>query len=299
MRKFLLWLKSLNRKQVAADAGIFIGLFFVFLYLTFPYDIIRDTVVQRIESQGKVTASIGSIEPFRLFGVRIKDLKVADAEEPAKVLLNIDETRVRIRPTELLLGRLWIDFDVDAAGGGVAGSYCRRKTANDLAMNFVDFRLAKYGFRDLARKFGQIDVDGVIGGDFNMHFASGSHKSTSGALNLNLNKLRIANLNFNNKTFPNINFEPGRLSMEMQQQIFKLSDFTLKGDNLSLKASGQVTINQDNPKKSRVNVSFKFKPSEEFEQSLGIIAMGLGEADPDGYYGYTLNGPFDNLTPHK
>jgi type II secretion system protein N len=294
MRKFLVWLKGLNRTQVALHGGLFIALFLIFLYLTFPYDIIRDVIAQKLEAQGKVQVAIGSIKPFRLFGVRIKDLRIADIDDATKVFLNVDETRVRVRPTQLFLGRVWLDFDVYAYGGGLAGSYCRHGSANDVAINFVDFGL-RNALREFTRQVGQLDVDGTLGGDFNAHFSAGAKKGNSGALHLSLDKLRVANINLAGQQLPNLKFEPGKLAMELQQNIFKLSDFTLKGDNLSLKASGQVYINETSPSKSRLTLTFKFKPSEEFESGLGLLAMGLPAADADGYYETHVSETFDSL----
>jgi type II secretion system protein N len=284
-----------DKPRAAVNAALFLALFVVFLYLTFPYDIVRDTIVQKLESQGKVHVTIGDIEPFRLSGVRITDLKIADADDERKVLLGVDEARLRVRPTQLALGRVWVDFDIYAYGGGFAGSFCRRGGILDLAMNFADLRLAKYDIRELAKKYGQLDVDGTIGGDFSMHVIKGQRKGNSGALNLNLDRLRLANITMLGSTLPNIAFEPGKLSMELQHQQFKLNDFSLKGDNLSVQASGQVFVNEDTPKKSRVNLNVKFKPSDELEDGLGVLAMGLGEPDSDGYFEYRVNGPFDNL----
>jgi len=299
MRKILVWLRNHNWQRLLANTALFVGLFLIFLYLTFPYDVIRETIAEKLEGQGKFGVTIGAINPFRLTGVRMTGLILSDVNDPKKVYLDIDEARVRVRPTQLLRGRLWMDFDIYAYGGGIAGSFCKHGAVFDMAMNFVDLHLQKYRTREIVSKYGQFDLDGVAGGDFNMHVAKGSRKGNSGGLNLSLDRLKIANIIILGKQLPNLSFEPSKLSMELQQHQFKLNDFNLKGNALEVKANGQVFVNEDTLSKSRLNITLKMKLGDEIDEALGILAMGLGEPDNDGFYTYRLNGPLDNISARK
>jgi hypothetical protein len=52
---------------------------------------------------------------------------------------------------------------------GIAGSLCKRGLLVDVAMNFAGLKLAKYQTRDLVRKVGQMDLAGVLRGNFEAH----------------------------------------------------------------------------------------------------------------------------------
>ena len=295
MRKLLGRLKALNWRQVLLYGGLFSVLFVFFLYLTFPFEIVRDLIVEKFESQGKFEVAIQDISPFRLSGVEIKGLKVSDPEKAGKVYFNLDEVRLRVRPTQLLLGRLWLDFDLYAYGGGMAGSFCSHSGTVDLAANFVNLTLNKYNLRDLVSQYGQFDIDGILNGDFNIHFNRTARQGNSGAVNLSYDKLRLVNVTLIGKTIPNMTFEPGKISLELKHRNFKINDFNLKGNNLELSAGGQIFINDTNPTKSSLSLNMKMKPSAEVEDAMGLLAYGLGEPDDSGYYQIRLNGPLDKL----
>jgi hypothetical protein len=142
-------------------------------------------------------------------------------------------------------------------------------------------------------------MDGVISGDFNFHYAKGARRGNSGGLNMTFDRLRAANVVILGKPLPNLTFEPSKLSMELQNKVFKLSEFDLKGNHVELKANGQIYMNDETPRKSRANFTLKFKPSDEFDEALGVLVMGLGAPDAEGFYDFRMNGPLDNISARK
>ncbi len=289
MRKQLAGLKFLKTREFWLHAGLFAVLFVVFAYLTFPFDAVTNFVVQKIESHGNFRVDIDKLRPFHLSGVKITGLRLRDTKDPRKVYLDLDEARVRIRPTQALRGRIWVDFDLYAYGGGVAGSLCRHKGIYDVAVNFVDIKLNKYRTKEVSRDFGQFDLAGVIGGQMEANIFPQKRRNNRGSLTLDIDQLRIANIDLLGKKFPNLAFEPSRISLALKQQNLRFDEVSLKGDHVELQADGTITVNQNNPSRSRANLTVKFKPSEEFEDALGVIAYALGTPDVDGFYTKRIN----------
>lgn len=289
MRKPINWIKQLNWKPILAYSGLFALVFVIFLYLTFPFDAVTNTLIQKLESQGKFRVEIKELSPFRLTGVKVTGLQLRDAEDPRKVFLDLEDVRVRLRPTQLLRGRLWVDFDVYLYGGGVAGSLCRHGGVVDLAFNFVDLDLTGYKTREVARQVGQFDLGGILSGDMTASINSQVRRNNQGSLNLNLDKLRVMNIDVLGKKFPDLTFEPGRVSFALNRQNFNVKEFALKGNHVELDVGGNVFVNETNLGRSRANLTVKFKPSEAFEDALGVLAFGLGSADDEGYYTYKIN----------
>ena len=289
MRKLINWLVNVKWKQTIGYAALFLFLFVMFLYLTFPYDAIKDTIVKRIESQGNISVTIDKISPFRLAGFRIKDLQITNPAEKNQVYLSLDEVRLRLRLTQLLIGRLWLDFDVYAYEGGIAGSFCKRRQIFDLAVNFAGLRLAKYSTRDVVRKMGSLDLDGIITGQLEMHLNQAQKRDNNGFLNMNLDKMQASNIKFLTSEIPNMTFEPGQIQLRLQNQNFQVQTFYLKGNHLELDLSGRIATNND-LKRSNLFLNLRFKPSDELEESLGMLMYAMNEADDEGFYKLSING---------
>ena len=298
MRKVFGWIKNLKWKNVLGYGALFSVLFLVFLYLTFPYDIIRDAIVRQIESRGSLRANIEDISPFRLTGVRLKGLKLSNAADPTQVYLNLNEIRVRVRPMQLLRGRIWLDFDLYAYDGGAAGSYCKRGPVSDVALNFVGMRLSKYSTRDVIRKFGVGELDGVLSGQFELHYNPAMKRNSTGLLNLNIDKLKIANATILSSKLPDMTFEPGRIAMKMQNQAFQIEEFALKGNQVEMDLTGRITLG-DSFKNTRLFLNFRFKPSDDLESALGMLMMGLKEPDANGFYTISINGAPGNIRTRR
>jgi len=294
MRKLTNMLRNADWKRLLSYAALFFVLFFVFLYLTFPFDTIRDAMVKRIESQGSLNVDIEQISPFRLFGFRIEGFKLANATDPSQVYINLDELRVRLRPSQLLRGRLWFDFDIYAYGGGIAGSYCKRGEVNDLALNFVNLNLNKYGTRDVVRTYGTMDLGGTLSGNLEAHLNKANRRANSGFFNLNLDQLRVANIKILNNELPDLVFEPGRVAFTLNTQSFKVDQFDLKSPHLEVQLSGRITLAEE-LKRSRLLLTLKYKLSEDIESALGVMALALKEPDSEGFYRLRLTGPLNKL----
>ncbi len=302
MRKLIAWLRGLNWKLTLGYCALFFVLFFVFLYLTFPYNSVRDAIVRQVESlQGaegtsamRMRVEVADVSPFRLTGVRLQGVKLSRPEDPRQVLLNLNEVRIRLRPTQLLRGRLWLDFDVYAYDGGAAGSYCKRGPVTDLALNFVGLRLAKYGTRELVQKFGSMSLDGTLSGQFELHFNPAMRRNNSGGLTLNIDKLKATGITMVGNKLPDMTFEPGKIVLKMQNQNFQVDEFKLKSDQLEVDLTGRITL-ADQMKNSRLFLNFRFKPSDELETALGMLMMTMKEPDDEGFYSLSINGTPGNL----
>ena len=201
---------------------------------------------------------------------------------------------MRVRPTQLLLGRVWLDFDVYAYDGGAAGSYCKRGPVSDVALNFVGLRLAKYGMREVVRKFGSMDLDGMLSGQFELHYNPAVRRNNSGLLSLSVDKMKASHIVILNNKLPDLVFEPGKISFKMQNQAFSVDQFNLKSNNLEMTMTGRVTL-ADIFRNSRVFLNLRLKPSDEMESALGIIMMGVKQPDANGFYTISLNGTPGNM----
>jgi len=295
MRRILAWLKKVKWLKVGGYGGLFIFSFLLSLYLTFPYDSIRDYAIRVIQSRADVSVKIDNVSTFRLTGIKAKGLKIASQEDPTKVYLNLDEVRLRVRPTQMMRRRLWIDFDVYGYGGGVAGSLCKRGTVWDVAMNFAGLKFAEYSTRELFKNLGSINIEGNLNGELDAHLNRALPRVNYGALNLGLDHMKTSNVMIAGQKIPDMTFEPGKIDMELQHQSLQVKEFDLKGNHLEMQLNGRINTNMEDIKKSRLALTCKIKPSDEMEDALGPMMYALKEPDANGFYTIPINGVPGNL----
>jgi len=97
MRKLFNLIRNAEWKRLMGYGALFSALFLLFLYLTFPFDAVRDTLINKIESQGNLSVKIDEISTFRLSGLQIKGLQLAHADSPTQGWCSLDEARMRLR----------------------------------------------------------------------------------------------------------------------------------------------------------------------------------------------------------
>ena len=108
--------------------GVACPLFTIFsivfgIYWTFPYDHLRDFIVQEAERGGGLQLEITSLEPSWLTGVHAEGVSVAmideDAEGPASEVV-IREADARVSLLSLMGGTTDVSFDLEMDGGGTS-----------------------------------------------------------------------------------------------------------------------------------------------------------------------------------
>lgn len=298
MRKLFALLLKINWKRLLLQSAVFFVFFLVFIYWTFPWDTVRANIVSRIESKDFIKIDIEKMKPFRGAGLRLEGVVIKSAKNPEKILANLDEVRVRVRPLKLLGKQLWVDFDAYAYDGGLAGSLCLHQGFFDFAMNFVDLGLDKYNMQRLAQDIGSLHMMGNLSGNAELHFNRAEKRKSNGEVNLNFNNLQMVNLDLVQHKLPDIAFEPGKLGFELKNQVFRIKDFDLKSNHLELKLTGSMYLNDQDMRASRPRFSLKVKPSEEMiaalEDYYSLLIMKY-PPDRDDFLEFKIQGQLGDL----
>lgn len=100
-------------------------------YWTFPYDHVRDYIVQEAERSGDLQLEITRLEPSWLTGVEAEGVRVGlvpeDAEAPPQEVL-IREASARVGLLSLMGGTTDVSFDLALDGGGrVEGAFAQNE----------------------------------------------------------------------------------------------------------------------------------------------------------------------------
>ncbi len=123
---------------VLGGVGFFLLCFLLFVYLTFPYDRLRDYIVSRVEDppgavlppSRRPKLRVGELYPSWLTGVTLKKIEVT--QPPAQpsgepITLAFDELTLRISPLRLLFGTTRLAFGGEVGDGEVDGVYTSKE----------------------------------------------------------------------------------------------------------------------------------------------------------------------------
>ena len=150
--------------------------FWLFAYLTFPYERVRDRIVQEIEfpkdARGNRRPSGYQVEIIELspswftgieaHGVRI--IKPGEGEEPTVDVL-LEEVNARVSLLSLLTGTVAVTFDAHLAGGAIEGEV-EYGDASALQLNIVEpVRLQRVS---IIRAFLGLPLGGTLSGDIDL-----------------------------------------------------------------------------------------------------------------------------------
>jgi type II secretion system protein N len=113
-RSYKMWLRYLTLGLVT---------FLFFIYVTFPYGVLKEVIVDRITQEMQraglpIRLSIGTLEPSWLTGIELTGVNVINVSHPS-AQLSLGRARISLQPLSLVLGRISVRVFVEQAGGSL------------------------------------------------------------------------------------------------------------------------------------------------------------------------------------
>jgi type II secretion system protein N len=189
-------------RRAVVYPGFFFFCFFAFCYWTFPYERVRDFIIQKVEY---ATGPGGRLQPtgwdlaivelspswvtgVDLEGVRIRKAPENDDDRP--VDLSIPHASARVGLFSLLLGSPAVSFDTEVAGGRVAGDVeLEGEALRALELEIEDLRLRRLGAYTQAMG---LPINGTLSGTVDMTFPE-NPQETEGTIRASVEGLQIGN----------------------------------------------------------------------------------------------------------
>lgn len=139
-------LKKLLLHFVAYPA-FFVVSFVMGAYWTFPYDRVRDFIVQEAERDGRTQLEIESLSPSWLTGIEADGVRFAKVPEgggePAP--LELSHVAARVSVLSLLMGEQDVSFDAELQGGSIEGNYAASEEATSIQATLTNVDLRRIG----------------------------------------------------------------------------------------------------------------------------------------------------------
>ena len=228
--------------------------------------------------------------PYRMTGVKFNNLVISDGDDPTKVLFQIVKGRLRVHILPLLALKLKTDFDVYSFGGGIAGQMVWKQAEVAVAANMKGLDIAQAGAQRQLQNYGEIKLNGKVDGHLEMYWNNVEKIRSRGMMRLEYHNLSIMKSTLLGKPMPDIVFkDPAVVQLSLNNRFLNIDEWSLASDNLEVAASGRITVRK-RIENSMMKINLKLKLGEAIEDNLGMLALGLGEPDANGYYNYNISG---------
>lgn len=274
---------STRRKLVYFVGGplAFVVLFLMFAYWTFPYDRLRDWIVQEVERPANATGDrrpsgytlqIRSLSPSWLTGVELEGVRFSKlSSEPGgrPIVIEADEIDARISLLSLIGGDISLTFDALIGGGTVEGAFERTDETTHVEAEIADVDVKRLGvLRDLIG----LPVTGSLGGKVNLTLAQET-KNTNGSVDLH-----IANVNIGDgraelrrragtKGLVIERLAAGRLTLqaEIRDGVARIGKIDANGNDIEVNGSGTIRLAQP-LRMSRAELMLRVKISDAYKR---------------------------------
>jgi len=288
MPKIVRWLAYL---------GLFVFSFFIFLYWTFPYDVLKERLIISAEQQlgSAYDVRISGFSPSFFTGAVLKDVKVLkyDGDNPV-TFLSASKVKLRAGLGGLLFGKANIKFNVKGSKGSVSGVYKPVDDGFGLNLDFSDFNLGDLGF---ITGSGSAKLASELNGEIDININKRQMLQSTGKADISIDNvvLKAGDIVFGEGaafTIPEIVFSKGsgsKIKFELNKGSIKVQELKLQDGDLKLDLSGEVFM-ASIFKNYRMNLKGTFSVSQKIEQAIPVLFMIEKQRQSDGSYPLTVTG---------
>jgi len=262
----------------------------LFLFYTFPLDLVMDKVLAQAQQQGYQVSINSSSTTLLPPGVSFEGIKVRHVDWG-------EETPPLAIEGLSLSGALWTlnsdapaaSFDLEIAKGDISGDFSYAKATQDLNLDLdlsdLDLKLMPF-FDRIPLPLSGV-MDGAIDFTWNLHNPAKAH----GEIDIAIEKAVLGPAEQPLKV-PAVRLGTFKISMAAENGVLRVVDWGGQGEDASLEAVGTVRLNQDFSG-VRPNLTYRFKLGDLIQQDPTIATLltiaRSGQAQ-DGYYYYKLAG---------
>lgn len=276
MREFF----SLERvsKWVGYPVFFFVCLLF-FSYLTFPYDRLRDKLVQVAATQGYELEVI-DLEPSWITGVTLSGVRMVlppQNEGDAALDVVIDELTVRASVIPLVFGTRAGSFAAEFANGYAEGdvSFSADETHIDAELETIDLKRIS-----ALRRYTKIPIEGIVSGALELDMPKEVNKAT-GMVELTIQGLTVGDdesqidvPGWGGLTVDRASLGDLKLHATIVDGLAKIDELESHGKDLKLDATGQVRLSRPLGR-SQLDVLARIEILDAYKQRSTRIASVL------------------------
>jgi len=280
--------RSVSRRFVVSGyVGIFLLAYFIFLIITFPYDLLTEGVLNKFKSRSPVPFEVERITPSLPAGFSALNLEIgplANGKKSEKI--RIDSLDFEASLIKVLFGKIEASADAKLYGGKIKLDYSGTSAAGD-----ADFSIVSVDVGPLLKAAASMpwEIQGEIGGKGKLHLDTRRISENKGALKLNSRNLKAIDVDLALMR-SDFNFSEAKADLKLERgRVLTVNSLALEGEPCGIEITGSISIQTRNPDQSQLNLDVIFKPTPQFEEQMPFSMLTKKE---DGVYTGKLTGTF-------
>jgi len=284
-----------NFLKVIIYSILFIFSFVFFLYWTFPYDTLKDRLINTAETQlgPEYDVMVSSFSPSFFTGAVLKQVKIVKRSgDDAKTVWEAQRVKVRASLGSLFFGKTNVSFSLKNQKSSASGSLKLTDDGWNFHADFSNLNLGDFGFLSPS---GTSKLVSSIDGEIKLNINNKQLVQSTGSVELKLEdmkftagELKIAEgVDF---TVPELLFaKDGVLNIELSKGAIKVKEFKTKEADLKLDIAGDIFLSSI-LKNYRMNLKGTFAVTPKLEQAIPILFMIEKQRSTDGTYPLNITG---------
>ena len=260
-----------------------------FLFLTFPYDLVKDRYLAQQTQGMPYRVSIDKVRATPFLWIRATGVDVSQAKKDQVSVLKLTEVRLRPSLLRLLTGKLACRFRASVYGGKIQGRAGKGKETVDLTLSWKNIALAKL---PVEARLPGAKLQGKLNGEMDLRMRIQANRLVpgDGTLTARLTEGSAKNLQVQGIALPSLEGITGQGEVTLAQNRATVDTLTLKADLLTFGLEGKMDIAR-RLIASPLNLKGKIKLSGTLaSQYQAMLAGFLRKQDKDGFYVFSIRG---------
>lgn len=284
--------------------------FLVFLYLTFPYEVLKESLSQDLGQITGYDIRIGNMSPSLPLGMRLEKISISKAG--SSNVLSIDAVKVKVSILSLFVGKVSPSLTLNSGKGSlevgvgigildlVAGHPIPRfgsLRAQNLSLDqFLGFLLASLSSGPdadplLGPFLGNLAVLGSLNGSLDFELDEKNPTQSVGKVDLSLANA-VLKMDHDSLGFPNLNFKPAGIKAKIQNGNLQMDESSgFYSDDLKIQTMGKILL-KPNLGASQLDLQFVIQLDKDLKEKIGFVLDAIrGTATADGKLTVQVRGP--------
>ncbi len=282
----------------------------LFLYLTFPWEAVRQRVEQSLgellSSPGvPVEVAVGEIRSWWIIGAVVRHVAVTERPDgqASGTTFVLPEIRARLEILPLLRARPTVEFSLPAGTGRIAGSVSGARKENSLQLDLQKVDLAKS--KDFLGVLGlvmgadltSVDLAGTLDGKVNLSLGPTDPTTVRGTLDLVAQQAVIEGGHVGELDLPKVSLGTIELKAHAGGGKLDFDRFVLRGGDVDLETESAGLVLNRNLGYSMPRGKVRLRLGQDLQRRIPYLGMGLSalhQPDREGYYAIPLGGTLRN-----
>jgi type II secretion system protein N len=270
--------------------------FVVFVYALFPYDLLKQRLMDWASSDG-IQLVLTRLRPAFPPGLQAESIRLqVDQFSPSEAMMSIETLRVHPEWLALLSRKMQWRFEAGLYGGRLEGEARYTKVEGaplwEVKTRFTDLDMTQHA---LLRKDGKAFIRGRLGGDAATTLTDDGHMQ-EGSLNLRVQSVVLAGIPGWQVLLPR-EIACDTLQGELKAPAKQASTVVLTCQGKDLFIDGRGTVAWKAPlADSQLNVRWQIRSAEAYKPELAFLANRVRKRpDRGGEISFRLQGPLRKL----